>query len=398
MKNVIRKQYMEKVMPFIDKNIIKVITGVRRCGKSEFLKYLTKFFVDKGIKKENIFYFNFEKKECEKYLDGSSLHDYIIGKARKKTKNYVFLDEIQEVKDWERIVNSLHTNKHLDIYITGSNSKLLSGELATYLTGRTINIEMYPFSFSEFVTQFNGKEPKGALLKKYIQFGGFPFLSSLNYDANNSKIYLQDLTDAIVIKDIVQRYDIREIEKLDRVIKYLLLENGKLTTASNISKYFKNENRTISTDTVLNYISASVNSYLFRKCSRYDIKGKKNLAVNEKYYSIDHGLRNNYAGNHLDDIGLILENIVCIELLRRGFEVKVGVVGNKEVDFVARKNNEVAYIQVCYMLADEKVIDREFSVFDGIKDNYEKIVLSLDEFDFSRNGIRHHNLESWLLA
>lgn len=398
-----RDEYIKKIVPFIDKDVIKVLTGIRRSGKSVMLKLLMEELKNRGINENQFIYINFENLKYRNLKNYERLYDFILNKIDDKYKSYyIFLDEIQEVEEWERCVNSLRVDEdfNFDIYITGSNAKLLSGELSTYLAGRYIEFVVYPFSFKEFfeIIQEKNQEIKvKEAFQKYVKFGGMPFLHNLDYNFEASMQYLQDLYASIILKDITQRNNIRDTDLLERIINYVVMNIGNTFSATSISKFFKSENRKVATETILNYIKACEEAFLVYRVARNDLLGKKILNVNEKYYIADHGIREAIMENNQKNINQILENIVYFEMLRRGYNVKIGKVDNLEVDFVCKKNDETIYIQVSYLLASEDTKEREFSVLENIKDNYPKYVLSMDEFDMSRNGIKHVNLIEFLV-
>ena len=287
-----------------------------------------------------------------------------------------------------------------DIYITGSNARLLSGELATYLGGRYVEFVIYPFSFSEFTELYHQTAPETSVpqcFQKYLLCGGMPYLSNIRYEEEPSRQYLTDLFNSVQLKDIVRRNSIRDIDLLERVISYITVNVGNTFSAASLVKFFKSEHRTVAAETVMNYIRYCCDAFLFYQIRREDIKGKQLLASNEKYYIADHGIREAVFGGNMRDINLILENIVCMELLRRGYTVTVGKSKNKEIDFICHDRNEKIYIQVTYLLASEETIDCEFSVYDSISDNFPKYVVSMDELDMSRNGIKHRNIRDFLL-
>lgn len=324
------------------------------------------------------------------------LYRWIADKAAAiKGKIYIFLDEIQEVTNWERVINSLRVAFDVDIYLTGSNAKLLSGELSTYLAGRYVQFVIYPFSYQEFILA-NQLDDTPQAFQKYLLFGGMPFLMNLHFQEGPSRQYLQDMYNSVILKDIVQRNNLRDVDLLERIIGYALSSIGHVFSASNITKYLKSEHRKVSNDTVLNYLNACTTAYLFYKIPRQDLLGKKLLSINEKYYVVDHGLREAVYGHNARDIDQILENIVCLELLRRGYTVTIGKAGNFEVDFIAEKGNRKCYVQVTYLLASPETIEREFRVYKDIKDNYPKYVVSMDELDFSQDGIQHYNIRKFL--
>lgn len=397
-----RELYIEKIKPFIDKDLVKVLTGIRRSGKSVMLKLIMEELKNMGVLEEQFIILNFENLSNRNLTSAIPLYEYIIKKAQNREKKYyVFLDEIQEVKDWEKCINSLRVeeNYKFDIYITGSNAKLLSGELSTYLAGRYVEFVVYPFSFNEFFETLKSIQkdinPRETFMK-YIKFGGMPFLYNLSFNEEPSFQYLKDIYSSIILKDITQRNNIRDTELLERIISYIILNVGNTFSATSISKFLKSENRKVSAETILNYIKATEEAFLVYKVQRNDLIGKKILSVNEKYYIADHGIREAIFGSNQRDINQIFENIIFLELLRRGYEVKIGKLDNLEVDFVCSKENKKFYIQVAYLLSSPETIEREFSVLEKIKDNYPKFVISFDEFDFSRNGIIHKNIINFL--
>lgn len=398
-----RELYIEKIKSFIDKDIIKVLTGIRRSGKSVMLKLIMEELKQNGIDEKQFININFENLINRELTTADKLDKYILKRASEiKNKCYIFLDEIQEVKDWEKCINSLRVNEeyNFDIYITGSNAKLLSGELSTYLAGRYVEFVIYPFSFKEFLDTLKSIQQSISIreaFQKYIKFGGMPFLYNLAFEEEPSLQYLKDIYSSIILKDITQRNKIRDTDLLERVINYLIMNVGNNFSATSISKFFKSENRKVSVETILNYIKAAEEAFLIYKVSRDDLIGKKILNVNEKYYIADHGIRESILESNQRDINQIFENIIYLELLRKGYNIKVGKVDNLEIDFVCTKGNEKLYIQVAYLLASPETIEREFSSLEKINDNYPKYLISMDEFDMSRNGIRHINIIDFLM-
>ena len=398
-----RELYIEKIKPFIDKDIIKVLTGIRRSGKSVMLKLIMEELKQNKIDEKQFININFENLINIELTTADKLHEYILKKASEiKKKCYIFLDEIQEVKDWEKCINSLRVNEEydFDIYITGSNAKLLSGELSTYLAGRYVEFVIYPFSFKEFLETLKSIQQDVSTreaFQKYVKFGGMPFLYNLAFEEEASLQYLKDIYSSIILKDITQRNKIRDTDLLERVTSYLIMNVGNNFSATSISKFFKSENRKVSVETILNYIKAAEESFLIYRVSRDDLIGKKVLNVNEKYYIADHGMREAILGSNQRDINQIFENIIYLELLRKGYNVRVGKVDNLEVDFVCTKGNEKIYVQVAYLLASSETIEREFTSLEKIDDNYPKYVISMDEFDMSRNGIKHINIIDFLM-
>ena len=392
-----RDYYLNKIIPFIDTDLVKVLTGIRRSGKSVMMLLIKDELIKRGVLTEQIISINFEDFDYIKLRDPFILNEWIKTKAKGiKGKIYLFLDEIQKVSNWEQVINSFRVSLNIDIYITGSNAKLLSGEMATYLAGRYVQFDIYPFSYHEYLLA-RGVSDSATEFQQYIQLGGMPFLINLSYQKDASRQYLLDVYNSVLLKDIIQRNKIRDADLLERILVFSFSNIGIPFSASGIAKFLKNENRKQSNDTILNQLKSCTSAYILNKIPRIDLKTQKILTVNEKYYVADLGLRDALFGNKSKDIGHILENIVCIELLRRGYKVSVGKIGNLEIDFVAEKNGQRMYIQVSYLLADEKTIDREFGVYGKIKDNYPKYVLSLDDFDFSRDGIIHENIRHFLL-
>ena len=398
-----RELYIEKIKPFINKDIIKVLTGIRRSGKSVMLKLIMEELKQNKIDEKQFININFENLINRELATADKLHEYILKKASEiKKKCYIFLDEIQEVKDWEKCINSLRVNEEydFDIYITGSNAKLLSGELSTYLAGRYVEFVIYPFSFKEFLETLKSIQQDVSTreaFQKYIKFGGMPFLYNLAFEEEASLQYLKDIYSSIILKDITQRNKIRDTDLLERVISYLIMNVGNNFSATSISKFFKSENRKVSVETILNYIKAAEEAFLIYKVSRDDLIGKKILNINEKYYIADHGIREAILESNQRDINQIFENIIYLELLRKGYNIRVGKVDNLEVDFVCTKGNEKIYVQVAYLLASAETIEREFTSLEKIDDNYPKYVISMDEFDMSRNGIIHINIIDFLM-
>jgi predicted AAA+ superfamily ATPase len=382
-------------------DLIKVFTGIRRAGKSVMLELVKNELKESGINEENFLCVNFEQFSNSQYLDVQSLYKKIVDfQKNAKGKIYLFFDEIQEVDGWEKCVNSCRIDFDCDIYITGSNAKLLSGELATYLAGRYVEFVIYPFSFAEFFEMNRLKNPnvdKNSCFMQFLKSGGMPFLSNFPDDDSAKSQYLIDIYNSVVLKDVVKRNNIRDVDTLERIVAYAFSNIGHIFSATSLSKYFKSENRKISHDTILNYLKFCSDAFLFYKINRYDLEGKKIVTVNEKYYCADHGLREALFGKNIQNIDQVLENIVCLELLRRNYKVYVGKKGDLEIDFIAEKQGKKIYVQVAYLLANEETIKREFSVYNSVKDSYPKYVVSMDELDFSQNGIIHKNVIDWLL-
>ena len=396
-----REMYMSRIRPFIGGELIKVMTGIRRSGKSVMLELIKEELAESGVNPARFISVNFEDMGNAHLQTAKALHEEITRRASETGgKVYLFFDEIQEVKEWEKCVNSLRVTLDCDIYITGSNARLLSGELATYLAGRYVEFVIYPFSFAEFLELYRSVMPTeetGRCFQKYLLFGGMPYLANLRYADEPSRQYLTDLFNSIQLKDIVKRNKVRDVDLLERNISYVMANVGTTFSANSLVKFFRNERRTVAVETVLNYMKYCCDAYLFYQVKRQDLQGKQILASNEKYYIADHGIREAVFGGNMRDINLVLENIVFMEFLRRGYSVTVGRTGDKEIDFVCDKRGEKLYVQVAYLLATEDTVNREFDVYDSVRDNFPKYVVSLDEFDMSRNGIKHRNIRDFLL-
>lgn len=396
-----REMYMKRIRPFIGTDLIKVMTGIRRSGKSVMLELIKQELIDSGVSSSQFISINFEDMRYTHLQTAKALYDEISSRsAGIDGKIYLFFDEIQEVKDWEKCINSFRVALDCDIYITGSNAKLLSGELATYLAGRYVEFIVYPFSFAEFLELYHSvflEETVQKSFQQYILYGGMPYLANIRYADEPSRQYLQDLFNSVQLKDIVKRNKIRDVDLLERIMAYVMANVGNTFSASSLAKFLKSEQRTVAPETILNYIRYCCDAYLFYQVKREEVQGKQILASNEKYYIADHGIREAVFGGNAKDINLTLENIVYLELLRRGYHVTVGKNKDKEIDFVCDKRGEKLYIQVTYLLASEETIQREFGVYDTIRDNFPKYVVSMDEFDMSRNGIKHRNIRDFLL-
>lgn len=392
---------MRRIRPFIGTDLVKVMTGIRRCGKSVMLDLIKEELKESGISAAQFITFNFEDMRNANFCTASSLHDEVVRRASEISgKVYLFFDEIQEVTAWEKCINSLRIEMDCDIYITGSNARLLSGELATVLGGRYVEFTIYPFSYAEFMDLYKDIFPdasNSAVFQKYLTLGGMPYLANLRYAEEPGKQYLTDVYNSVVLNDVVKRNKIRDVDLLTRIVTYVIGNIGTTFATASIAKFLKSERRTVATDTVLNYIQYCINAYLFYQVKRQDIQGKQILSTNEKYYMADHGLREAVFGGNMRDINLVLENIIYMESLRRGYTITVGKSGTKEIDFICQKQDQKVYVQVTYLLASDETIQREFGIYDSIHDNFPKYVVSMDELDFSRNGIKHRNIKEFLL-
>lgn len=396
-----RSSYMEQILPFVGKNIIKILVGVRRSGKSTLLGQIQNHLIDDGVSESSIITMNLESACFANIADAESLQAYVAARIAKEGKTYAFFDEIQEVDRWEKALRSFMVDYDMDIYVTGSNARLLSSELATYITGRYIQIPVYPFSFEEYLrakTQEGEGGDQHKVFQDYLELGGFPFQYDLDFQRDPSLKYLTDLYGTILLKDVVQRNAIRDASQLERILDYAIEQAGHTLSAKNISDYLKSERRSVSVDTVYSYLNAAEDACLLYKVQREDAVGKRLLRFNEKYYVVDQGLRRARGFSNVDAIDQMLENIVFMELLRRGYRVTVGKMGDREIDFIAERDGIREYYQVAYLLASEATVEREFSALEAISDNYPKYVLTLDEFPRNRNGIRGVNLIEWLLG
>jgi len=392
----LRKKYLNKIEPFIESDLIKVITGMRRSGKSVLLNQIKDKISANGIGTEQIVFINFESFKYKKLYNAETLYSYLSERLDMNNKYYLFFDEIQVVNDFERVLSSLRVDYNVSIFVTGSNANLLSGELATLLSGRYVKFDIFPFTYKEYVT-YLGLDPKDEkVFNDYIIFGGMP--QTFNFSNSKEKeALLIDLLDSIVYKDILMSLSAKNIETIKRFINYVLFSTSLDFNAQSIVKYLKSERISTTPDTIYLYIDAILNSLIVRRCSRYDIKGKKVLKRQEKYYVADLGLRNHTLNLGKIDYGACFETIVYNQLIANGFEVNIGKIGDYEVDFIAKKHNKKVYIQVAYLLANDDIINREFRGLESIADNFEKIVISGDKFDFSRNGIKHLNIIDFLM-
>lgn len=393
-----RKFYLEKIVKLIDTEDIKVITGVRRCGKTVLLKQIIDELEKRGIASENIIYMSFESSKYKNIRNDDDLDEFIFSKTNNLNgKFYLLFDEIQKVKNWEVSLNSYRVDLECDIYITGSNSQLLSGELATLISGRYISINMLPFSFKELIQYYdemheNIDEIK--LFEQYLSYGGFPGL--LNYENEEKEKYLYDLYSTIVLNDILYKNKVKDLDLLERLMEFMISNIGQLFSANSISKYIKNENRKTTPHTIINYMDYARNAFIFYQIKRENIKQKKKLLISDKYYLVDSGFYFIFNGSTQRNWGQLLENIVFLELIRQGYSITIGKIQDLEVDFVCRKANQIKYIQVSQSILDENTRKREFKSLEKISDSYPKYVISMDSFDFSANGIIHLNIIDFL--
>ena len=384
-----REKYLKNIRPFYDKDLIKVITGIRRCGKSVILMQIMDELRDNGIRDEQIIYINFEFVDYIDITDVKAFNAYVENKIVKDEKYYLFFDEIQNVDRWEKAINSLKAKykDKVSIFITGSNSDLLSGELATHIAGRYVSFKIYPFTFEEVcqLKEINDRYEIEREFNDFILWGGMPQRFVME-DEQQIRTYLADVYNSIVVKDIIERFKIKDIDLFNKILTYIVTTPSQTFSADSLSNYLLADNLEVSKVTIYNYLEYMCKALLIHKCDRYDIRGKKILNGKYKYYLADLGLGQVINSEMKKQMGAYLENIVYNELLSRGYEVKVGTLTNGEIDFIATRYEEKIYFQIAYHLYDE-IIDREFGVYNNINDNYPKFVISTDTFDFSQNGI-----------
>jgi predicted AAA+ superfamily ATPase len=393
-----RDMYLKKLIGFKDHPLIKVITGIRRCGKSTLLELFGEYLLENGVKNDQIISINFEDMNFSDLDDARKLHDFVDSRLKKNAKNYVFLDEIQKVTDFQKAVDSLYIKKNVDIYITGSNAHLLSGELATLLSGRYVEIEMLPLSFKEYI-EFIGNTDISRKFADYVRYSSFPFAVYLNNDAGKVRDYLSGIYNTVILKDVVAKKKIADILMLESVVRFMFDNIGSLMSTKKIADTMTSDGRKISTHTVESYISALMDSFIIYRAKRYDVKGKQYLKTNDKYYICDIGLRSFLLGNKGGDAGYVLENVIYLELLRRGYDVYVGKVGDKEVDFVAIKQDTVEYYQVALTVRDENKLKTELASLQAISDHNPKYLLTLDDDPpANHNGIKQINAIDFLMG
>lgn len=395
---VIRERYLKLIRPFYNQELIKVLIGIRRSGKSVILRQIMDELKKTNIDDSHIIYINFEDYDYEEYTEPKKLNNYVKDQIIDDKKYYIFFDEIQNVDEWEKVVNSLRATQNTSIFITGSNSDLLSSDLATHIAGRYVSFKITPFTFGEvckLMNIVNNRDIEDAF-NDYIKWGGMP-QRFMQQDDISRKTYLNDIYDSIIIKDIVKRFNIKDIDLLNRIVTYILTTPSQVFSPDSLKKYMQSDSRNVSLETLYNYIDYITRANLISKAERYDVRGKRILTGKYKYYLTDLGFTNILSNGKKEQIGAYLENIVYNELIARGFNVNVGTLDSGEVDFIATRFNEKIYIQVTYILSDEKVIEREFGVYKKIEDNYPKYVLSMDKIDLSENGIIHKNIIDWLL-
>ena len=404
---VARTEYLDRLKAWREEQVIKVLTGIRRCGKSTLLQQYRDELLRTGVSAEQIIFINFEDLEFEELLDYHKLYSYLTEQLVPERYTYIFLDEIQKVDGFEKVVDSLYIKERTDIYITGSNAYMLSGELATLLSGRYVEISMLPFSFAEYA-QFRSGAPD-EVFAEYMRTGGFPYIAQMDGTREKAEIYLEGIYNTIIVKDIEERQKRREndpnkrkitdLSLLKNIAKYLSGTVGSPVSVKSISDYITSSGRKVSANTINDYVAALVEAFIFYPAERYDIVGKQTLKTNQKLYIVDLGIRNHLLPRRNYDLGFSLENIVFFELLRRGYKVNIGKVGSTEVDFVAEKDSRLHYYQVTASLTDENTFQREFTPLKNLTDNYPKTILTLDRFSLGNyDGIEVENAVDWLLA
>jgi len=397
---VVRPTYIEQIKLFINKPQIKIITGIRRSGKSTILKLIKEELLTLGVEENQIVYINFESFLYSDYTTAIGLHQFINSKITPSRKYYLLMDEIQEVRDWEKVINSLTVDFDVDIYLTGSNSHLLSSELATYLTGRYVEFPIFTLSYREFLNFRSHYFPnEKTAFVHYLRLGGFPIIHTVDYDENTAYKVIRDIYSSVILKDTVMRYKIRDIELLERVIKYVFDNLGNTFSGKNVADYFKSQQRKIDINTVYNYLSALEGAFVLYRVPRYDLKGKEILKTQEKFYLSDVSLLYATSGYKDRQISGILENIIFLELKRRGYNVYVGKLENIEIDFIAEKNGQKLYIQVAYKIESEQTAEREFNPLLKIPDQYPKFVVTMDDFwKDSVEGVKHSHIADFLIS
>ena len=396
-KTIYREEYMKKLEAYRDKKIIKVLTGIRRSGKSTILNEFKKQLIQSGVSQKNIISINFEDNSNKELLDSQKLHDYILSKANEENKNYIFLDEIQNVPEFEKCVDSLFLRDYLDIYMTGSNSYMLSGELATLLTGRYIQIHVLPLSFKEYLSYY-GENDELKKYNEYIMYGGFPYL--INLDKSNEKLdYLDSIYNTVIIKDVINRKKVKDILILESICRFLFDNIGSNISTKKISDTLASNGRKNSVHTIEEYLNSLLESYILYKVNRFDIKGKQLLKTQEKYYLSDLGLRTYLLGkNYNRDLGHILENVIFLELKRRGYRIYIGKNDINEVDFVVETEEDLMYVQVALSVRDNQTLERELKPLETISDHYKKYLITLDYDTNNYNGIKQISAIDFLLG
>ncbi len=399
---IYRPMYVDKIMAFVDTPFVKVLTGIRRCGKSTILKMIMeKLQVERNIPADHIVNCRYDSMEYED-MTAKQMYAHLKERISPDGKTYLFLDEVQEIKGWEKVVNSLATDFNVDLYVTGSNSRMMSSEISTYLTGRYIAFRIFTLSFSEYLMFKEKYEPVGdprTELAEYVRLGGFPAAHLQKYSQDEIYTIVRDIYNSTIFSDIVKRNQVRKVDQLERVVKYTFQNVGNTFSAKSISDYLKSERRTLDNETVCSYLEKLEKAYLLHRCSRYDLQGREILKTQEKFYLADNALRYSVLGYHADSASASLENIVYLELCRRGYTVYIGKTNDGEIDFVATRQNDKLYVQVTQEIGSEKTERREYSRLLEIHDNYPKYVLRADEFAGGNyEGIKTMHIADFLLS
>ena len=398
---IFRENYVKKIMAFTDTPFVKVLTGVRRCGKSTIMQMIMDELRGRGISEERIVSYRFDSMEYDG-MTAKQLYEMLKTKLSDTEKTYLFLDEVQEITSWEKTVNSIHTDFNVDIYVTGSNSRMMSSEIATYLTGRYVSFRIFTLSFEEYLTfkkQYGKVEDIHKELVNYIKYGGFPAIHLREYPLDNAYTIVRDIYNSTIFSDIVKRNQVRKVDQLERVVKFVFDNVGKTFSAKSISDYIKSEHRTIDNETVYNYLEKLESAYILHRCSRYDVQGKELLKTQEKFYLADSSFKYSVLGYNDQSVAAMLENVVYLELLRRGYEVCIGKTPNGEIDFIATRQNDKLYIQITKEIRSEKTEKREYDRLLEINDNYPKYLLTTDDFAGGNyQGIQTMHIADFLLS
>ena len=398
---IFRENYVKKIMAFTDTPFVKVLTGVRRCGKSTIMQMIMDELHKKGISEERIVSYRFDSMEYEG-MTAKQLYEMLKTKLSDTEKTYLFLDEVQEITSWEKTVNSINTDFNVDIYVTGSNSRMMSSEISTYLTGRYVSFRIFTLSFEEYLTfkkQYGKVEDIHKELVNYIKYGGFPAIHLQEHPLENAYTIVRDIYNSTIFSDIVKRNQVRKVDQLERVVKFVFDNVGKTFSAKSISDYIKSEHRTIDNETVYNYLEKLESAYILHRCSRYDVQGKELLKTQEKFYLADSSFKYSVLGYNDQSVAAMLENVVYLELLRRGYEVCIGKTPNGEIDFIATRQNDKLYIQITKEIKSEKTEKREYDRLLEINDNYPKYLLTTDDFAGGNyQGIKTMHIADFLLS
>lgn len=398
---IFRENYVKKIMAFTDTPFVKVLTGVRRCGKSTIMQMIMDELRGRGVSDERIVSYRFDSMEYEG-MTAKQLYEMLKTKLSDTEKTYLFLDEVQEISSWEKTVNSINTDFNVDIYVTGSNSRMMSSEIATYLTGRYVSFRIFTLSFEEYLTfkkQYGKVEDIHKELVNYIKYGGFPAIHLQEYPLDNAYTIVRDIYNSTIFSDIVKRNQVRKVDQLERVVKFAFDNVGKTFSAKSISDYIKSEHRTIDNETVYNYLEKLESAYILHRCSRYDVQGKELLKTQEKFYLADSSFKYSMLGYNDQSVAAMLENVVYLELLRRGYEVCIGKTPNGEIDFIATRQNDKLYIQITKEIKSEKTEKREYDRLLEINDNYPKYLLTTDDFAGGNyQGIKTMHIADFLLS